>query len=239
MFLNPALSAALDRIAERASDVRRAYAPGAQPQHDDVAVPAPGSTFTLDPLSVAAADGAYFVTRDARGDYAYLRNGSFHFEGGTLVGENGGPILGRRADGTLSELRVDPVDAALGRSDAARVEADGSVVYDRVAIDPRSARPLSQRVVVGRIALARFAAGTRLSSAGGDAVVPPGGVIAHCGTPGDGAFAALLPHRRQRSGIDLDESLARLKEAYVAFDALQAAQNAKGHTTKTTMDLLK
>jgi hypothetical protein len=31
MFLNPAMSAALDRIAERAADVRRAFTPGALP----------------------------------------------------------------------------------------------------------------------------------------------------------------------------------------------------------------
>ena len=37
MFLSTSLSAALDRIAERAADVRRAYTPAAVPQEDDVA----------------------------------------------------------------------------------------------------------------------------------------------------------------------------------------------------------
>jgi hypothetical protein len=44
---------------------------------------------------------------------------------------------------------------------------------------------------------------------------------------------------RTRSGVELDESLIRLKEAYLTFDALQAAETAKGHLGKTTMDLLK
>jgi flagellar basal body rod protein FlgG len=239
MFLNPALGAALDRIAERAGDVRRAYTPGAQPARDDVAIESPGSAFTLDPLSVSSSDGAYFVTADARGGYAYTRNGSFHLAGGALVGQNGGAVYGMRADGSLGELRVDPVDAALGRAIGARVEADGTFVYERAAIDPRSGRRETQRVVAGRVALARFPAGTRLESADGDAFAAPAGTVAHVGVAGDGTFAALRPHQRQRSGVDLDESLVRLKEAYVAFDALQAAQSAKGHTAKTAMDLLK
>ena len=45
--------------------------------------------------------------------------------------------------------------------------------------------------------------------------------------------------RRERSRVDIDESLMRLKEAYLAFDALQAAEAAKGHLGKTAMDLLK
>lgn len=45
--------------------------------------------------------------------------------------------------------------------------------------------------------------------------------------------------RRERSRINVDESLARLKDAYLAFDALQAAEAAKAHVGKTAMDLLK
>lgn len=59
MFLNPALSSALDRIAERATDVRRAFIPGSTPQNDDVATDRPASEPTLDPLSVAAPSDAY------------------------------------------------------------------------------------------------------------------------------------------------------------------------------------
>ncbi len=44
---------------------------------------------------------------------------------------------------------------------------------------------------------------------------------------------------RERSRVDVDESLIRLKEAYLAFDALQAAEAARAHLGKTAMDLLK
>jgi hypothetical protein len=44
---------------------------------------------------------------------------------------------------------------------------------------------------------------------------------------------------RERSRIDVNESLVRLKDAYLAFDALQAAEAAKAHVGKTTLDLLK
>ncbi len=239
MFLNSSLTLALDRIAERAADVRRAYAPGAVPQYDDVATPAPSSTFTLDPLSVAAPDGAYFVSVDEQGRRIYTRDGSFALRGGTLVDSGGNAVLGRSsATGSLNQLRVDAVDEALGRVDDAAIEPDGRLVYRRKTIEPRSGRRESQRVVVGRIALARFPAATRLETAGGGGVAPDG-VTPQIGFAAQADFAALAPMQRERSRVDLDESLIRLKEAYVAFDALQAAEFAKGRLGKTAMDLLK
>ena len=75
---------ALDRIAERAADVRRAYTPGSVPQYDDVATPAPSSTFTLDPLAVAAPNDTYFVAGE-QGRRVYTRDGSFSLRAGVLV----------------------------------------------------------------------------------------------------------------------------------------------------------
>ncbi len=240
MFLSSNLSIALDRIAERAADVRRAYTPGAIPQHDDVATPAASSDFSLDPLAVAAPEGAYFVTTDEQGKRAYTRDGAFTLRDGRLVDAEGHPILGRRtSEGTLVELSVDPVDEALGKIHDARIERDGSFVYRRDALDPRRGMREAQRVVVGRIALARFAAGTRFETSDGSLCTAPVGVVAQTGTAADGTFGALLPMHRERSRIDIDESLIRLKDAYIAFDALQAAEAAKGHLGKTAMDLLK
>jgi flagellar basal body rod protein FlgG len=239
MFLNPSLSTALDRIAERAADVRRAYTPGALPVHDDVAAAATVSDFTLDPLAVVAPDGAYFVTVDDGGRESYTRDGTLELRGGRLVDGSGHPILGARADGTLSALAVDPVDEALGRVRDAAVERDGSFVYRREIVDPRSAVSGVQRIVAGLIALARFPAGTRLESTDGSHFVAPPGVIVQNGRASDGDFGALVPMRRERSRIDIDESLLRLKEAYLTFDALQAAEAAKAHLCKTAMDLLK
>jgi flagellar basal body rod protein FlgG len=239
MFLNPAMSAALDRIAERAADVRRAFTPGAVPQHDDVATRGARSDFTLDPLSVAPPDGAYFVTRDERDGNAYTRDGSFSLRGGRLVDGDGRPVYGIDSTGALTELRVDPVDDTLGRIADARIERDGRLIYRRELVDPRSGARESESISVGRIALARFPAGTRLVAADGDHCVPPAGVEPQIGVAGEGSFASLSPMRRERSRIDIDESLVRLKDAYIAFDALQAAQTAKSHFGKTAMDLVK
>jgi flagellar basal body rod protein FlgG len=237
VFLNPTIGAALDRIAERAADVRRAFLPGAVPAHDDVAA-APSSEFTLDPLSVAPPDGAYFITSDSRGRPAYTRDGSFALRDGRLVDAAGAPVCGLRG-GTLVELRADPVDVALGRVNDPRIEPDGSFVYQRSTLDPRSGTRESQRVLVGRLALARFPAASRLESSDGDRLSAPPGVPAQTGLAGDGNFARLAPMQRERSRVNLDESLVRLDDAYITFDALQAAEAAKGHLGKTAMDLLK
>ncbi|MFZ1017842.1 MAG: hypothetical protein WAN39_08235, partial [Candidatus Cybelea sp.] len=78
----------------------------------------------------------------------------------------------------------------------------------------------------------------RLSERDGLRIAPPG-VDAQFGEAGRDGFAALEALHRSRSRVDVDESVARLKEAYIAFDALQAAESAKGHLGKTAMDLLK
>ncbi len=239
MFLNPNLTGALDRIAERAADVRRAYTPGAVPSHDDVASPGIISDFTLDPLAVVAPEGCYFVSR-AGGKQIYTRDGAFSVRGGTLVNAEGQPILGLHAGSTaLADLRVDPIDDALGRVRDIAVARDGTLAYRRESLDPRSGNRELQRVVVGRVALARFPAGTRLVAQDGSGCSAPDNVVPQISTPGEDRFPPLEPMRRERGRIDIDASLVRLKEAYLAFDALQAAETAKAHLGKTTMDLLK
>jgi flagellar basal body rod protein FlgG len=238
MFLNASMSAALDRIAERASDVRRAFDPGAVPAFDDVAAPS-APVVTLDPLSAAIPNDAYLIVRGEKSN-AYTRDGSLSLRDGRLLDAAGRPVLGTATKGgPLVELGIDPVDATLGRASSARVEADGSLTYERWSIDPRSGAREAQRVVAGRVALARFPAGTRLEPARADSLVAPAGVAPHVGAPADGSFAALQTMHRTGFGVDVDASLARLKDAYVAFDALQAAEAAKGHLGKTALDLLK
>ncbi len=239
MFLNAAMSAALDRIAERAADVRRAFTPGAVPEHDDVLTPAAASDYTLDPLAVSAPENTYFITTDDRARIAYTRDGTFSLLDGTLVDGARRAVCGVRVAGDApAALRVDPVDDTLGRVRDAHVERDGSFVYRRETIDPRTGARESQRVAVGRVALARFPSGTRLRGVD-DELRAPRGVTAEIGLPGDGRFAAIAPLRRDRSRIDIDESLIRLKDAYLTFDALQAAEAAKSRLGKTAMDLVK
>ncbi|MGR4064586.1 MAG: hypothetical protein ACLQPV_03985 [Vulcanimicrobiaceae bacterium] len=240
MLINPAISDALDRIAQRGADVMRAYTPGAVPAFDDVATPGPTSRAVLDPLSVAAPEDAYFVVSDASGERRYTRDGTFSVRGDVLVSGNDIPVLGFASEtGVLAPLRVNEVDAALGRVREVRVEADGTLAYVRVAIDPLSGASEWQRVAVGRIALARFPAATRLTPAGPTTLSAPGAVLPHVGRPGDGTFRPVQAMRRERSRVDLDASLTHLQDAYLAFDALQSAQRAQGSLKKTTMDLLK
>jgi flagellar basal body rod protein FlgG len=239
VFLNPSLSAALDRVTDRAADVRRAFTPGSVPNNDDVASPSPAA-FTLDPLSVAVPDDTYFVVRDGAGNTAYTRDGSFHVAAGELLDAGNRPVLGIRAAGEpLSPLRVDDVDDALNRARDVRIGADGTLSYARAAIDPRSGRREMRRVDVGRIAVAKFPAATKLRTDDGIASFAPDGVVPHVGMPGDGGLPAVSPMRRNGSGVRIDESLSRLKAAYVAFDALAAAETVKSRLGKTAMDLVK
>jgi flagellar hook protein FlgE len=234
------MSAALERIAERAADVGRAFAPGAVPRHGDVETQTSGSTPTLDPLSAAPPDGAYFITVDDRGRTGYSRDGVFAFAGGKLTDSRGFAVMGRvTSGGPLEELHVDAVDASLDAAVGARIEPDGSIAYVRTAIDPRTGGRADRTVTIGRVALARFPAATGLDTADGQRFRAPEGVVPHVGLAGDGTFATLGPMKRERSRVDLDESLARLKDAYVAFDALAAAETAKERLGKTAMDIVK
>lgn len=240
MFINASTERGLDAIAQRAADVRRAFTPGALPKNDDVTTPAPRSRPDLDPMSVSAPANDFFITTDDRGRTSYTRDGGFSVADGTVVASNGRAVLGYTGDGNaLSELHLDPVDETLGRVRNLRVSANGSVEYDRASIDPRTQSREIARVTVGRIALARFPAGTKLATnADGTSAASPD-VSAHVGRSCDGNFGAIAPMRREESRVDLDQSLAKLHDAYVAFDALQAAHKAQGHVSKTVMDLLK
>lgn len=240
MQVNAATINAYDHIAARAADVNAAFSPGAAPAFDDVATAATQPQLVLDPLSAAAPNDAYFVTRDARGRLTYTKDGSFHIKDGTLCGANGTPILGYADNaGALREVHLDSIDVALGRTQNIRVDPQGRVLYDRTSVDPKTGRPSQETVVAGRVALARFAAGTRTQAVDATHVTLPDGVVPHYGRAGDGNFATLSPFHRTTSSIDLDASLSRLKDAYLAFDALQAANKAQGKTGKTAMDLVK
>jgi flagellar basal body rod protein FlgG len=240
MMVNAATEDALDRIAQRAQDVQRAFTPGAAPNFGDVATDRATSRAVLDPLSVAPPPDAYFLTTDERGRSAYTRDGGFVLRDGTLVGASGRAILGfTSSGGATSELHVDAVDEALGRINDLRIESNGALAYDRTAIDPRSGAREREHVVVGQLALARFPAATKLGASDANHFAAPPGTVPHVGRAGDGNFASLAPMRREESRIDFDRSLDRLQEAYVAFDALQAAHKAQGGIGKTAMDLLK
>jgi hypothetical protein len=93
--------------------------------------------------------------------------------------------------------------------------------------------------VVGRVALARFPAGTQPVRVDAVHVAAPAGVRAQVGVPGDGYFAPLVPHARDLGGVDIVAGLEKMREAYEAFDALRAAHQARGTLEKSALDLVK
>jgi len=239
MTVGAATARAFETIRTREEDVLEAYTPGAVPKRGDVAKD-PTQQYAFDPLSVAAPRDDYFVTSDERGRLAFTRDGSFHCKDGALLDAAGRPVYGFRGDGSaLEPLRADGIDAALGFADGARIQADGTVAYERTTVDPRSGARETQQRSFGRLALARFAPGTRLSQFDAAHFTASDGAVPHYGRPGDGNFANVTPYRRESSGVDIDAGLQRLQEAYMALDALRAAHVAQSGTEKTAMDLLK
>lgn len=239
-MLAPASLDALKRIADRANDVLAAYAPGAVPQFGDVTAGAPPLPVD-DPLSVAAPPGTWFVTLDDRGARTYTRAGSFHVASdGTLQTVDGARVLGTTGgSAVLAPLRLPEPDRTLGRAADLQLEDDGSLAYTRTAIDPRTRERSLERVVAGRVALARFPAGSRPQRLDATHFGAVAGIVPHVGAPADGTFAALATRARDLGNVDLDTGLQRLSEAYVAFSALQAANKARGGGSKVVMDLLK
>lgn len=239
MLISNATTRALNEIAARERDVLQAYAPGAMPERGDVAKPG-ASTPSPDPLSVAPPADTWFVTSGDRIGTLFTRDGSFSMKDGALVDQQGHPVLGYSLPGAaLAPLKADAVDAALGFARSARVEPDGSVTYERSTVDPRTGRRETQRACIGRLALARFAPGTKLQAIDAQHAAAPPGIVPHLGCAADGNFSSITPFARESSGIDIDMSLQRLQEAYLAFDAIRAAGKAHGGVEKTTMDLLK
>ena len=235
------MSDALGRISARAREVLHAYEPGFAPEATDVRIAgkAPVES-SADALSVVAPEGTYFVVNDGHGGSRYTRDGTFSFAESILRTRNGDAVFGfGGSDGKLRAIAQNAVDRALGASSGERIDADGSVSYLRATLDPRSGRRREERVVLGRIALARFPAGTLPLRMDATHVQAPRGVTPHLGRPGDGNFAGLAVHARDLGQLDLMAGLARLQEAYLSFEALRAAYTAHQSVSKTTMELLK
>ncbi|HUY10941.1 MAG TPA: hypothetical protein VMV73_01630 [Candidatus Dormibacteraeota bacterium] len=232
-------SRAFERIDEAKRAVTRAFAPGGVAERGDISSGG-GVRTVLDPLSVSAPANASFVVRLPDGRDAFTADGAFSVRSGALLDASGNPVLGYARPGApLAPLHVDAIDGALSEVRNLRIDARGSLCYDREILDPRTGKLTREMLGAGKIALARFPAGTRLRALDSKHEVAPSGVAPHLGTAGERGFGDLRPFSRARSGVDLDASLQRLQEAYLTLEALLAAHKAKGADGKTTMDLLK
>ncbi len=237
-MLSPASLGAIARIADRANEILCAYTPGFRPTFNDMTDTAQAPLRTTDPLSVAAPPDSYFVVGGKDGGRRYTRDGEFAIRNGALVTSRGEPVL--TVDrGVPVPLRLNAVDVALGRCTDVRIEKAGTVSYSRKAIDPQTGERRDERVAVGRVALARFPAGTQPTRLDPTTFAAPSGVVPHVGLPSDGSFSTLTTEARDRGMLDLDSGLARLNEAYIALSAMSSANHARGSTEKTMMDLVK
>jgi hypothetical protein len=238
--IDPNVSGAFARLDARRRDALGAFESGFEPEIADVAGRA-GIQPSANPLSVVAPEGTFFVATNGASGVSFSRNGTFEIANGELRFSGGGPVLGFALGkpGAVVPLRVDPYDAALGHATDPRVEADGTFAYARSTIDPRTGERRTERVAIGRVALARFPAGTQPERVDATHVRAPAGVSAHFGMPTDGRFAALATHARDLGRVDVIAGLERLREAYDDLDAVRAAGKAHGTLDRTTMDLLK
>jgi hypothetical protein len=239
-MIDPHVSAALERVAASERDVLHAYEPGFEPE--DAGAASPTQRFpSASPLSVAAPDGAFFAVPGAGGTLRFTRDGTFSLVDGTLCERSGAPVLGFAPGETkrIAPLRVDPYDAALGRVAHPRIDADGTFAYDRAGVDPRTGHARLERVVVGRVALAHFSAGTQPQRLDATHLAAPAGSAPRVGVPADGAFAPLAIRVRDGGRLEIVDGLERMHAALESYEALRAANRARGVLEKSALDLVK
>lgn len=237
-----AASAALLHSVETLGDDRaHASDPGYEPINRDLAS---HSTRTIadtrDPLAVVPPTGTYLVTGGPEGR-AYTRNGILQFEGGELRTSDGNPVLGWAPGANANDppvpLRADPVDAATDRLRNAQIGSDGTVSYERTSVDARGGKVSSERVTLGRVALARLPAGTRVDRVANAEIAPAGEGAVTVAPPGTLGFGELQTHRRELASVDAYKATVRWTEAVQAYYALVEARQHDG--TQTAMDLVK
>jgi len=235
---------ALDEINARVRDLSGAYTPGFVPSlTEDRIRGAARTTAASDPLTVAPPEGTYLSGIDSRGRRFFSRDGRLQLGNGDLQFRDGAHVLGFASDGNggtaVTPLRIDAVDAKLGRVDDARIAEDGTLSYARTIVDPRTGAQKKERVSVGVVALARFPAGTEPARGDGARVSAPHGVSPTIGHPGQDGFGQVQPEHVDQGEVDLHRGLAALRDAYLAFNAIQGAKSAHGKTDKIAMDLVK
>ena len=234
---------ALEQLDVRTEDVRHQFDPGYVPVLDEDRDPGTRAVNSLDALHTTAPKGAFYAGIDAHGRRFYTRDGAFNLQSYHLRMADGSAVLGYPANaepGSAPQpLDIDQTDFVMNRVSDAKIGGDGTFEYTRKTVDPKTGAAKAERVVVGRLALARFPAGTRVEASEGNHVTAEASAEPTLGMPSTGDFAELLVHSDDRGGIDIQQGLAHLRDAFVAYSAIQSAKSAHGHTDKVVMDLIK
>jgi flagellar basal body rod protein FlgG len=238
--VNAGIAKAAEIVERRAEDLRMLFTGGAQPNFAD-ALRLEHVEPTDNPLSVALPPDAFFVAGDAAKP-SYTRDGALEVRDGVLVSSDGTPVLGF-VEGDSSNvpraLSIEKNDALLGRASDIRVEPDGVFGYARSVIEPGTGESQVERVAVGRVALARFPAATRLERLDTTHVRAPAHVVPLIGRPNDGSFLSLETQRRALGHLDSDVAVSRLQDAYLAMRALSAAERSRNAFARGAFDLVK
>ena len=238
--MNAGIARAIENVEQRVEDLRMVFTGGAQPNFHDALRPE-RAELTNDPLSVALPTDAYFVAGDAARP-SYTRDGALSVRDGLLVSSDGTPVLGfvdGDSSGVPRELQIEKNDALLGRAQDIRVEPDGVFGYARSVLDPKTGASSVERVVVGRVAIARFPAATRLERIDATHVAPPAHVVPLIGSPNDGSFLPIETQRRALGRIDADAAISRLQDAYLAMRALSATERSQNAFARGAFDIVK
>ena len=234
------VSRAVETVERRAEDLRLLYSGGAQPNYSDILRDERGEPAN-DALCVMLPRETYLMAGDPNRP-VYTRDGALGVRDGVLTAGDGTPVLGYRGDdrsGIPQTLAIDKNDAAFGRVQDLRIEPDGVFGYARTVIDPKTLQPAVERVVIGRLALARFPAGSHPDRVDATHVRAPLGVVPFVGTPNDGNFASLMPQRRAIGRLDPDAAIERLQDAYVMLRALGAVERTRSGMIRGALDLVK
>ena len=238
--MNAGIANAIEDVERRADDLRIVFTGGAQPNFADALRPE-RAELTASPLSVVLPPEAFLLAGDSSHP-SYTRDGGLEVRDGVLASSDGTPVLGfvdGDASGVPRALSMDKNDALLGRAQDVRVEPDGVFGYARNVIDPDSGESHVERVVVGRLALARFPAGTRFERVDATHVRPPAQVVPFVGSPNDGNFLSIETQRRALGRLDPDVAVSRLQDAYLAMRALGALERSQNAFARGACDLVK
>ncbi|MGH7714877.1 MAG: hypothetical protein ACREML_02660, partial [Vulcanimicrobiaceae bacterium] len=238
--VNAGIAKAAEVVDQRAEDLRMVFMGGAQPNFADALRPE-RAELTADPLSVVLPPGAFLVAGETARP-TYTRDGALEVRDGALTTSSGTPVLGfldGDTSGVARALSIEKNDALLGRASDIRIEPDGVFGYARRVVDPGMGESHVERVVVGRVALARFPAGTRLERVDTTHVRAPLHVVPFVGSPNDGTFLSIETQRRALGRLDSDVAVSRLQGAYLALRALGATERCQNAFARGAFDLLK